>query len=84
MPFCHQMVWIQITADILSVLIWVKTVCKGYQQATKMAARKEFIQARLYKLKGMFMVLNIILKSKIKYFIMYLFNFHRSFLHLLS
>ena len=26
--------WIQITPDILSGLIWVQTVCKGYQQTT--------------------------------------------------
>ena len=29
-----QTVQIQIKTDILSVLIWVQTVCKGYQQAT--------------------------------------------------
>ena len=26
-----QTIWIQIITDILSVLIWVQTVCKGYQ-----------------------------------------------------
>ena len=31
------MIWIQIRAKILSVLIWVQTVCKGYQQTTKVA-----------------------------------------------
>ena len=35
-----QTVWIQIRTDILSVLIWVQTVCKGYQQTTKVAASK--------------------------------------------
>ena len=30
----YQVVWIQIRTDILSVLIWVQTVCKGYQQTT--------------------------------------------------
>ena len=35
-----QMVWILIRTDILSVLIWVKTVCKGYQQTTKVMASK--------------------------------------------
>ena len=30
-----QTVWIQIRTDILSVLIWVQTVCNGYQQMTK-------------------------------------------------
>ena len=29
-----QTVWIQISPDILSGLIWVQTVCKGYQQTT--------------------------------------------------
>ena len=36
-----QTVWIQIRTDILSVLIWVQTVCKGYQQMTKVATSKE-------------------------------------------
>ena len=38
-----QMVWIQIRTDrmILSVLISVQTVCKCYQQNTKVAASKE-------------------------------------------
>ena len=35
-----QTVWIQIRTDILSVLIWVQTVCKGYQQTTLVAASK--------------------------------------------
>ena len=30
-----QMVWIQMRNDILLVLIWVQTNCKGYQQMTK-------------------------------------------------
>ena len=30
-----QTVWIQIRTDILSVLIWVQAVCKGYQKTTK-------------------------------------------------
>ena len=36
-----QMVWIQIRTDVVSVLIWVQTVCKGYEQMTKVAASKE-------------------------------------------
>ena len=39
-----QMVLIQIRADFLSVLIWVQTVCKGYQQTTKVATSKTAIQ----------------------------------------
>ena len=36
---CHksQTVWIQIRPDILSGLVWIQTVCKGYQQTTKIA-----------------------------------------------
>ena len=30
-PEC-QTVWIQIRSDILSGLVWVQTVCKGYQR----------------------------------------------------
>ena len=29
-----QTVWIQIRPDVLSGLIWIQTVCKGYQQTT--------------------------------------------------
>ena len=36
-----QTVWIQIRTDIMSVLIWVQMVCKGYQQMTKVTASKE-------------------------------------------
>ena len=36
-----QTVWIQIRTDILSVLIWIQTVCKGYQRMTKVAAGKK-------------------------------------------
>ena len=40
-----QTVWIQIRTDILLVLIWVQTVCKGYQQTTwKVAASKERVK----------------------------------------
>ena len=37
-----QTVWINSTTDVLSVLIWAQTVCKFYQQKTKVASRKEF------------------------------------------
>ena len=32
-------VWIQIRTDVLSVLIWVQTVCKDYQQMTDRARK---------------------------------------------
>ena len=34
------MILVQIRTDILMVLIWVQTVCKGYQQMTKVATCK--------------------------------------------
>ena len=37
-PIECRTVWIQIRPAILSSLIWDQTVCKGYQQATKVAA----------------------------------------------
>ena len=36
-----QTVWIQIRTDVPTVLISVQTVCKGYQQTTKVAISKE-------------------------------------------
>ena len=39
--------WIQVRTDVLLVLIWVQTVCKGYQQTTKVAASKERVQIQL-------------------------------------
>ena len=40
-----QTVWIQVGTDILSVLIWVRTVCKSYQQSTKVAPSKEMVNS---------------------------------------
>ena len=34
-------IWIQIRTDTLSVLIWVQTVCKVYQQMAEVPASKE-------------------------------------------
>ena len=42
-----QMVWIQISTDVLSVLIWVGTVYKGCQQTTKVAANKDRVKSGL-------------------------------------
>ena len=47
--FQEQMVWIQIRIHILLLLIWVQTVCKGYQQMTKVAASKERVKKKFYK-----------------------------------
>ena len=44
LPEC-QMIWIQIRADILLVLIWVQTVCKDYQSSL---ARKELTNEAIF------------------------------------
>ena len=43
-PLECQTVWSQIRPHISSGLTWVQTVCKGYQQTTKVAASKERIK----------------------------------------
>ena len=42
-----QKVWIQIRPDILSGLIWIQTICKGYQQMAKVTASKERIKGKI-------------------------------------
>ena len=42
----HQTVWIQVRTDVLSVLIWVQTVCNAYQQTTEVAASKERVNLK--------------------------------------
>ena len=39
-----QTVWIQIKPGVLPGLIWVQTVCKGYQQTTKVATSMETVK----------------------------------------
>ena len=39
-PSEYQTIWIQIKPDVFSGLIWVKTVCKGYQQTTEVATNR--------------------------------------------
>ena len=43
-PFGCQTVWIKIRPNILSGLIWVQTVCKGYQQTTKVAPSEKRVK----------------------------------------
>ena len=41
-----QTAWIEIRTDILLlVLIWIQTVCKGYQQMSKIAASNERVKS---------------------------------------
>ena len=39
LPEC-QTLWIQIRTEVKSVLIWVQTVCKGYQETTLLAKKE--------------------------------------------
>ena len=43
-PSEFQTVWIKIRTDVLSGLIWVQTVCKGYQQTTIVATSGESVK----------------------------------------
>ena len=47
-----QTVWIWIRSNDLSVLIWVQTVCKGYQQMKKIVTSKERVNADFAGLYG--------------------------------
>ena len=40
-PLGHPTAWIQIRPDDFPGLIWVQTVCEGYQKTTNVAASKE-------------------------------------------
>ena len=42
-----QTVWVQVRPDILSGLIWVQTVSKGYKQTTKVATNGERVKANV-------------------------------------
>ena len=39
-PECKT-VWIQISPDVVSGLIWVQTICKNHQQMTKFTAGRQ-------------------------------------------
>ena len=47
-PLECQTVWIQIRLDVLMGLIWIKTVCKGYLQMTKVATSGERVSKTTY------------------------------------
>ena len=46
LPSGCQTVWIQIRPDIMSGLIWVQTVCKCYQQMTKVTVSGQRVKYR--------------------------------------
>ena len=43
-----QTVWTKIRTDIMLVLIWVQTVCKDYQQTTKVAVSNEVLIVSIF------------------------------------
>ena len=43
-PCGCQTIWIRIRPDMLSGLIWVQTVCKGYQQTTKVVLSSQRVK----------------------------------------
>ena len=47
----YQTVWIQVRTDILSVLIWAQTVCKGYQQKTNSPLARKELKTTPYNLR---------------------------------
>ena len=65
------MVWTQIRTDILSVLIWVQPVCRGYWQTTNVATSKERVNSdksldeQCRDIKSLILLLNQYLKTAI-------------------
>ena len=42
-----QTVWVQVRLNVLSGLLWAQTVCKVYQQMTKVTASKERVESEV-------------------------------------
>ena len=73
-PSEYQTVWIQNRSDILWGLIWIQTVCKGYQQTTLVAKdcysmlitkhlKTVWTQIRTDKISGLIFIRSEFLKS---------------------
>ena len=63
-PSQCQTVWIQIRPDILLGLIWVQTICKGYQQMTKVATSGERVKVPIMTAADINFYLFFILQRK--------------------
>ena len=59
-----QTIWIQIRTDAMSVLIWVQTVCKDYQQTTIIAASKERVVPPKFCSRRHFQILSLLQETK--------------------
>ena len=69
-----QTVWIQIRPDILSGLIWVQIVCKGYQQTTPVGKALNHSFSSL-SLKSMFLPQKIFWNVQLNEVSVFLFDF---------
>ena len=81
-PSKCQLVWIQVRPDVLSGLIWIQTVWKGYQQTIKVATSRQRLRVKRVNtigivhecLQAAFLVLFILLlknnsTGSIRYFV---------------
>ena len=59
-------VWIQFKVDTLSVLLWVQTVCKGYQQTMKVATIMKIVKSSCYPHFPVLKVGSVNIRSHIK------------------
>ena len=76
-PSVCQSVWIQIRPDILSGLICVQTVCKRYQQTTKVTTSRKRVD--IISKSCLFVVVFFVLfciSIFFFYFLLFFFNFH--------
>ena len=69
--FFVSMLWIKISIDVLSVLIWVQIDCKGSQQTIKVCTSKERIII-------LFPTVYVLLCKKIKKYIFYSFDLNEN------
>ena len=53
-----QTVWIQIRTDFLSVLIWVQTVCKSYQQTSSCRFQVKRQEIQIWKCAAYLITIN--------------------------
>ena len=51
-----QNVWIQISPDVLSGLLWVQNVCKGYQQTPTASLELTLLHSKRSELAATFLV----------------------------
>ena len=65
--FKKQSVWIQIRPDIMSGLIWVQTVCNGYQEKLQILSADNTSRQRV-KVRNVFFIMKSINESEMCYY----------------